>query len=86
MSRSGLGPSQHQPEEGRFPPGVHLVFLQQVEYHPGGRRQVYRNVLQEGTQGSCPDLKGHHEEPQDVRNNVRQSQQVCPGRGGDPRH
>jgi hypothetical protein len=54
-SGSRLGPSQCHLEEGRVPPGVHRVILQQEKYHLGGLRQVYYYVLQEGTQGHVPD-------------------------------
>jgi hypothetical protein len=55
MSESRLGPSQRHPEEGRVPPGVHPVILQQEKYHPRGQRQVYCFVRQRGTKGPIPD-------------------------------
>jgi hypothetical protein len=79
-----LGSSQCHSEEGRVPPGVHLVLMQQEEYHLGGQQQVDHHVLQEGTQGSSPDPKACHKNPQDIRSNVHHHKQVCPGRGEDP--
>jgi hypothetical protein len=37
--------------------------MQQGEHHPGGRRQVYHHVLQEGSWGLILDLQAHQEEP-----------------------
>jgi hypothetical protein len=47
--RSRLGLGQHCTEEGRVPPGVYPMLLQQKKHHPEGRRQIHHHVLQERT-------------------------------------
>jgi hypothetical protein len=67
VTRSRLGPGKHCIEEGRVPPEVYPMLLQQEKYHLGGRRQIHHHV---NTRDQKKDKElGHLDQPSTSKSN-----------------